>query len=530
MAIKGSLVEASLSEVVQLLSYSLKSGCLSVTDGRNFGNIFMKDGRIIHATILNRKVRLFDTMIQDKLMKPEVLDEALRLQKVKKKRVGEILVELGAISTEDLERELRQQIERTIITMLAWQSGYFNFEENLLPGPEEFTVNLSTQELLLAGARRVEDWQLIENKLPSQETVLVKNVSVSELSLNPSETKILEGIDDIKSLDDVVKASKLDFYEACKAIYVLMAAGLIEKPKKSAERKRQPGDMSDYKNIGYALYKTSKYDEAEREFKRVLDNEPQNTEAIFYLGLIEIMREHHEEAKRYMDMALEIEERLSIMINIGYLCNRMGWYDDALEYLRQAQMIDSENSKVAMNFGVTQYNRGDFDEATDSLVRSLNLSGYSVIPYIYLSLICVKKDNIEKAIDWLEQARAKFPRSVTVKNDLAVLYEISGRNEQAEKLYCQILATQPNEYMVIRNLADLYYRLRVYGAAREFYEQIPDDKRDDILYDHLGRIYLLRGEKEHALSLWERAHELRSDDDAMQREIEALRALISSSD
>ncbi|KPL14810.1 hypothetical protein AMJ74_02680 [candidate division WOR_3 bacterium SM1_77] len=528
MAIKGSLVEASLPEVVQLLAYSLKSGCLSVTDGRNFGNIFMREGRIIYATILNRKVRLGDRMIEENLLQRNVLDDALRLQKEKKKRVGEILVELGAISRQDLEVQLRQQIETTIFTMLAWQSGYFNFEENLLPGPEEFTIDLSAQELLLAGARRIEEWQQIESKLPSGETVLVKSEGPHDLDLTTAENKVLEKVDGSKSIDEVVKTSELEFYEACKAIFVLLVAGLIEKPMKSAERKREAGDMSEYENIGYALYKTGKYDEAEREFKKVLDSEPRNAEAIFYLGLIEIMREHTEEAKRYLDMALEIEERLATLIDIGYLCNQMGWYDDALEYLKQARTIEPGNFKVAMNLGVTQYNRGDFDEAAQSFEQSLRLSEFAVTPFIYLSRICVKKNDIEGAVDWLKQALDKFPRSAAIKNNLALLYENIGRYEDAEKLYCQVLATQPDVPIVVRNLADLYYRLNIYGAAREYYEQIRDDKRDFSLLVNLGRIYLSRGEREHALSLWEQALDLNPDDYDTARDIEALRALVSS--
>ena len=40
MAIKGSLKEASLPDVLQLLSMGLKTGCLSVTHRNNFGSIF----------------------------------------------------------------------------------------------------------------------------------------------------------------------------------------------------------------------------------------------------------------------------------------------------------------------------------------------------------------------------------------------------------------------------------------------------------------------------------------------------------
>jgi hypothetical protein len=45
MAIKGSLREASLPDVLQLLAMGQKTGCLSVTDRNNFGYIYFDRGR-----------------------------------------------------------------------------------------------------------------------------------------------------------------------------------------------------------------------------------------------------------------------------------------------------------------------------------------------------------------------------------------------------------------------------------------------------------------------------------------------------
>ena len=49
MAIKGSLKEASLPDVLQLLAMGKKSGCLSVTHRSNFGYIYFDKGKISYA-------------------------------------------------------------------------------------------------------------------------------------------------------------------------------------------------------------------------------------------------------------------------------------------------------------------------------------------------------------------------------------------------------------------------------------------------------------------------------------------------
>ena len=67
MAIKGSLSEASLPDVLQLLSMGRKTGCLSLTQLNNFGYIYFDAGRIsrkminVHAEELWNFNRMADT-------------------------------------------------------------------------------------------------------------------------------------------------------------------------------------------------------------------------------------------------------------------------------------------------------------------------------------------------------------------------------------------------------------------------------------------------------------------------------------
>jgi len=44
MAIKGSLKEASLPDVIQLLFLGRRSGCLSLADRQRHGSIYFQDG------------------------------------------------------------------------------------------------------------------------------------------------------------------------------------------------------------------------------------------------------------------------------------------------------------------------------------------------------------------------------------------------------------------------------------------------------------------------------------------------------
>ncbi|MDH4211886.1 MAG: tetratricopeptide repeat protein [candidate division WOR-3 bacterium] len=527
MAIKGSLVEASLPEVIQLLAYSLKSGCLSVTDGSNFGNIFLQDGKIVHATILKRDSRLGDSLLGRRLFDKNILKQALGVQKAKKKRIGEILVEMGAISRQILEEELKRQIEDAIFTMLTWNKGYFNFEEGLLPAAGEHTIQLSSKDLLLGSARRIPTWQEIQERLPPAGKILVAKEDGKSLELTESEERVLALTDGEKSIDEVVKKSGIDFHEACKAVYVLLTAGVIEEPKTRVEKKFVSGDEGEHRNMGLAYYQSTQYDEAENEFTEVLDDDPEDTEALFYLGMIALARGNDDSAKDYLERALQKERRVSILSNMGYLFIRVKLFKEAIDLLEEAQKLEPDNLKVNLNLSIARYNLGELDRADRGFQHVLSISEDLITPYLYLSLINVKKGDVKTAIALLSSAVERFPESAAFKNNLALLRESIEENETAESLYLEALLLQPGDNVLLKNIANLYYRLGLYGGALDYYEQIPENDRDARTSVRLGRVYLLKGDGNNALNQWKRAQALDPKNDRLRQEIEILGDFIS---
>src|SRR5438128_10268034 len=126
MAIKGSLKEASLPDVLQLLALGQKTGCLSIADRSNFGYIYFDKGRICYASIVNRRDRLGDILVKHEKITSEHLDAAIHRQsKEHGKKLGEILVGMGVITQADLERYMRVQIEESVFYLFTWTQGTF---------------------------------------------------------------------------------------------------------------------------------------------------------------------------------------------------------------------------------------------------------------------------------------------------------------------------------------------------------------------------------------------------------------------
>ena len=298
MAIKGSLKEASLADVCQLLALGQKTGCLSIADGSKFGQIFFDQGRIIHARVVNRRDRLGDVLVRDHVISPEQLRRALDEQERNpNRRLGEILVERRLIDPALLERYIRDQIEESIYHLFTWTQGNFYFEAGQAPEPGELQVSLNPEGILLEAARRVDEWSLIQKKIPSLDLIFEadpERVRAAGVELSPEQERILPLLDGTRTVQELADATGLVEFDVGKALFGLIQAGFAHRVgtrrPEHGGRARET-EVTERRNLGIAFYRTGMLDDAAREFRRVLELRPGDVEAMFRLGLVALRRD-----------------------------------------------------------------------------------------------------------------------------------------------------------------------------------------------------------------------------------------------
>src|SRR5260221_11238920 len=116
----------------------------------------------------HRRDRIGDLLVRSGRITPHQLQEAVQRQReTQNQKLGEILVSLGAITRNELEEHIRTQIEEAVYFLFTWSQGTFNFDAGVRPEQQDFLVQINPEFLLLEGARRVDEWSLIEKKIPS---------------------------------------------------------------------------------------------------------------------------------------------------------------------------------------------------------------------------------------------------------------------------------------------------------------------------------------------------------------------------
>ncbi|HEU0053625.1 MAG TPA: DUF4388 domain-containing protein, partial [Longimicrobium sp.] len=242
MAIKGNLKEAALPDVLQLLAMGQKTGCLSLTDRSNFGYIYFDRGRITYASIVNRRDRLGDLLVKNGLLAAEELFAAIDEQgKNPSHRLGEILVRRGSITRDQLEQYIRIQIEEAVYLLFTWAQGTFQFEADQRPEEGAMLVSINPENLLLEGARRIDEWSLIEKKIPSLELVFAvdEGRDIAEAELSDEQRKILPLVDGRRSVQEVIDESGMVEFDVGKALFGLIQAGFAHPVGRRAPEVRE---------------------------------------------------------------------------------------------------------------------------------------------------------------------------------------------------------------------------------------------------------------------------------------------------
>jgi tetratricopeptide (TPR) repeat protein len=521
MAIKGSLKEASLPDVLQLLALGKKTGCLAIADRQNFGSIYFDEGRICYAALVNRRDRIGDLLRKNQLITNEQLDQAIRTQEAHRElRLGDILIEMGAVSREKLERLLFLQIEEAVYHLFTWTQGSFNFEAGVKPDQQVYTVSINPESLLLEGARRVDELSQIEKKIPSFDLIFAvdpEHAPTGEVELSPHQQRLLALLDGSRDVRQVIDDCELIEFDAVQALYGLITAGFVRRVGTSAKPlvpRANDTRVQEHRNLGIAFFKTGMLDEAQREFRRVTELSPDDPSAPFFLGLIALKQARWLEAVDVLQQAAEQGGRKAAALhNLAFAFEQLGRLAEAEAAYSEAAGKARDDPRIMLGWGITALKRNDVDVAVSRLQRAGELHGdrpRSATWYWAMGLAVACQGDLAGALDLATQGVAVHPQRAVLRNNLASLQELAGDLASAEMMLRTALAEDPTLAQVSKNLGDLLYRAGRYDDAFEAYERaakLSPDLGDD-LYFKMGNIAFKRRDKDRARVCWKRVTEL----------------------
>ncbi len=532
MAIKGSLREGGLADVCQLLAVGQKTGCLSVTDRARFGQIFFDHGRVLFATLVNRRDRIGDMLVRAGEITYEELTAALDAQSQRPEtRLGELLVERGLIDHATLVGFLERQIEEAVYYLFTWDQGSFFFEPGRKPEPGQTLVSLNPESLLLEGARRVDEWNLIEKKVGSMDSVfaIAEDAANPQGALSEAERTVLEGVDGERTVEELAEATGLGVFETGQALYGLIQAGFVHRTGRREDAAEAAPGVDEARNLGVAFFRTGMLDEAGQAFAQVLDADPDDARASHYIALIALRQGDLDRAVRGLSGLIERGAgNLDVHLHLAYAYRKQRRVGPARRVLARARTIASGDPRVALAEGVTELFIGDVARAVPALEahrERLDPDRLPPAPYYYCAgLAAAARGRTEEARRIVEEGVGAYPASAPLQLLAGALAERHGDHRTAEHHYRQATEGGGGLAQAHRNLGDLMARKGARREALDHYQHAAEIDPDlgDGLYTRLADLYYRDGQRGEAVRCWRRALELNPDNEVARNHLEVV--------
>ena len=352
MAIEGPLRELGIHDVFQLLDLSRKTGALRVTSELrdDEGNVLFDGGKVIHASIRSNPTSIERILRQAGKIGDADMVAAAELPEEPGTGLGDRLVMARVITQRELERQLRMAIENVVFELMSWREGFFSFEERVVSDvPVDARIRISTESLLMEGARRIDEWSRIADKVPSLSVVPtlapVEDDRASVLDLLPHEWEVLMMIDGERDLRGIAGALGSSEFEIAKIAYGLVSTGVVA--LRNPERRSQ------------------------RTLKAITDSQTAIADAREAL------------AGGRPDDALDARAQLALAADgdstdarllVAKALGRLARHQEAVEELRRAVQADPITPEVHLDLGFAAVRVGDFANAHASWEHFLRLA------------------------------------------------------------------------------------------------------------------------------------------------------------
>jgi tetratricopeptide (TPR) repeat protein len=333
MTIQSSIQDLGLFDLFQVLHINKKTGRLIVTDGPGGkeAQIIFHDGDTCFAMTHDRAPRSVSTLLAEW----GVIDEG-SIARVEKSLPsyptlidcleGEHIAARG-----HLENFLANCIRECVYEIFKWDRGECRFIEEEIDQRRDIVIPLNTENLILEGARRIDEWSNIGGKVPSRHSIF-KLSAVSKdgqrLNLKPREWEILSLIDGKRSVKEVNDAVAGDLFSTSKLIYGLVVMGVIEivnAETAAVSGADTEGRLEDFLRSGREHYGRLNLEAAAAQFEKALQIDPECFEALRMLGEIYYKMDKLSEALVYLSKArlLRPDNQKALFI-MGYLHARLG--------------------------------------------------------------------------------------------------------------------------------------------------------------------------------------------------------------
>lgn len=368
--------------------------------------------------------------------------------------------------------------------------------------------------------------------------------------------------DKTQGLDDIEKALEL---QPTYVNALIAKARLLEESNRAKEARHLMLDSTQAaphnKRLGLAyarlLLRQKRIGDAHKEFARLVDEFPEDTDLILSLALVAWENDAEDVAVEQLQKLVNTDRANEAHSYLGRIAASRNHNDEAIEHFRMVDVSPHFTAARIQMAGLLAA-QNQIDSARQTLAQARQRVPQDALQYYMMeSELLADANRATEALAVLEQAAKEKPDDLNIAYARAMMlgelerfdametelrailtkepnntdalnalgYTLADRNErldEAQKLISKALSIAPKNPAIIDSMGWLKYRLGDKVAALELLQAAYKEFPDHEVAAHLGEVLWISGQTDEALRVWNEALKKTPDSKLIKKAMQRL--------
>jgi protein O-GlcNAc transferase len=200
-------------------------------------------------------------------------------------------------------------------------------------------------------------------------------------------------------------------------------------------------------------YYMGELQQAEEMCRKILKNNPNDAELLYFLGIIYGQMGKDDSSMQYIKKSLQFNQNnTDAYFALGTLMKQRGLLDEAISYFQKVIDINPKYVEAYENLGNILKEKSLINEAIFIYQKAISLNTRNSDVYNNLGECLIKEWKIDDAITIYKQAIQLNPANVSAYNNLGNAFQIRGNPIEAEMYYRRAIEIDSSNNVPYQNL------------------------------------------------------------------------------
>src|ERR1041385_1277820 len=217
----------SLTDLLQFLAAARKSGTLKFDQGKITKQIYFQKGTIVGSKSNDPREYLGQVLLHYGKVDEIQLKVAREMQRTTGAKLGEVLVEQGFLTEDDVLGILKTRTLDAIYDLFVWEDADFEFYDDEPPPDDLLLIQVEPTNVVMEGIYRIDEFARYRTLIPNDRTIIELNEGgTASLKLGKEFRQVLFFVEKRMSVAEICYHMHASSFHVYGQLYTLVSEGV----------------------------------------------------------------------------------------------------------------------------------------------------------------------------------------------------------------------------------------------------------------------------------------------------------------